>query len=57
MFTLGCPDLLVTTDQQALVKVLGHRSLANIPNPCLYRMKEKCIRFRFKIQYLKGEEN
>ena len=37
MFTLGC---------------LGNRSLADIPNPLLYRMKEKCLRFRFNIQYL-----
>ncbi len=50
MFTLGCPDLLVTTDQQALVKILGDKSLADIPNPRIYRLKERCMRFKYKIQ-------
>ena len=32
-FTLGCPNLLVTVDQQSLIPILGDRSLAVIPNP------------------------
>ena len=57
MFTLGCPDLLVTVDHQSLIPILGDRSLADIPNPRLYRLKEKCLRFRFQIQYLPGKRN
>ena len=57
MFTLGCPDLLVTVDHQSLIPILGDRSLADIPNLCLYRMKEKCLKFRFNIHYLPGKIN
>ena len=55
MFTLGCPDLQVTVDHQSLIPILGNRSLADIPNPRLYRFKEKFLRFRFKVQYLPGK--
>ena len=57
MFTLGCPNLLVTADHQPLISILGDKSLADIPNPRLYRFKEKCLRFRLKIQYLPGGKN
>merc|ERR1712082_351871 len=57
MFTLGCPDLLVTVDHQSLIPILGDRSLADIPNPRLYRLKEKCMRYKFDIQYLPGKNN
>ena len=30
---MGCPDLLVTVDQQSLIPILGDRSLAVIPYP------------------------
>ena len=36
---------------------MGHRSLVNIPNPRLHRLKEKCLRFRFKMQYCPGKDN
>ena len=52
MFTLGCP-----VDQQSFIAILGIRSLADIPNLRLYRLKEKCLRFKFKIQYLPGKVN
>ena len=57
IFTLGCPDLLVTVDHQSLIPILGDQSFAEIPNPCLYRMKEKCLKFRFNIHYLPGKIN
>ena len=57
MFTLGCPELLVTVDHFSLLAILGKRSLADIPNSRLYRLKKKCLRFRFKIQCLPGLKN
>ena len=57
MFTLGCPDLLVTVDHQPLISILGEKGLADIPNPRLYRFKERCMRFRFTIQCLPGGKN
>ena len=40
MFTLGCPNLLVTVDHEPLISILGDKGLADIPNPRLYRFKE-----------------
>ena len=57
MFTLGCKDLLVTTDHNPLVSILGNRSLEDIPNPRLLRLKEKTLRFRFEIKYCPGKMN
>ena len=57
MLILGCPDLLVTVDHHSLIPILGDRSLADIPNPRLYRLKEKGLRFWFQIQYLPGKNN
>ena len=55
MFTLGCPNLLIMMDHQPLISILGDKSLADIPR--LYRFKKKCLRYRFKIQYLHGNKN
>ena len=57
LFTLGCPDLLVTTDHQPLVCILGDKALEEIPNPRLLRLKEKTLRFQFNIQYCPGKWN
>ena len=35
MFTLGCPNLLVTVDHEPLISILGDKGLADIPNPRL----------------------
>ena len=55
MFTLGCPNLLVIVYHLPLIPILGDRSLADIPNPRLYRLKEKCLIFRFAIKYCPGK--
>ena len=57
MITLGYPDLLVTVDHLPLITILGERSLTDIPSPRLYRMKERCLRFKFKIQHCPGKDN
>jgi hypothetical protein len=38
-FTQGCDDLLVVTDHKPLVKILGDRTLDEIANPRLFRLK------------------
>ena len=35
MFTLGCPNLLVTVDHEPLVPILGNKDMADIANPRL----------------------
>ena len=57
MFTLGCKDLLVTTDHNPLVAILGSKSLEDIANPRLLRLKEKTLRYSFKIKYMPGKMN
>ena len=57
MITLSCPDLLVMVDHLPLIAILGDRSLADIRNLRLNRLKEKCLRFQFKIKYLPGPKN
>ena len=57
MFKLGFPNLLVTVDHLPLIPILGDRSLADIPNQRLYKLKEKCLRFRFTIRYCPGKLN
>ena len=57
MFTLGCEDLLVSTDHQPLVAILGNKKLEDIPNPRLVRLKEKTLRYRFTIKHTPGKYN
>ena len=56
-FILGCKDLIVATDHKPLVKVLGDRSLEDIFNPRLLNLKEKTLRYKFKIIHLAGRIN
>ena len=59
-FILGCPDLTiltVITDHKPLVKLFGDRSLNDIPNPRLLRLKERSLRYKFKIIHIPGVRN
>lgn len=56
-FVSGCSNLLVATDHKPLLKVLGDRKLENIDNPRLLRLKEKTLRYRFKMIYVPGKLN
>jgi hypothetical protein len=42
-FTMGCPDLLVITDHQPLLKIFGDRRLDEIDNPRLFRLKRRTL--------------
>ena len=56
-FVLGCTDLTVVTDHKPLIKVLGDRSLEDIHNPRLLNLKEKTLRYSFKIVHISGKKN
>lgn len=56
-FVLGCSDLTVIVDHKPLVKILGDRSLVDLPNARLRNIKEKTLRFKFDIRYLPGVKN
>ena len=53
-FTLGC-DNLVVRDHKPLVKLLGDRSLDEITNPRLFRIKQRTLLWRFDIEHTPGK--
>ena len=55
LFIIGCPNVIVVTDHQPLTGIFGDRDLGKINNPRLFRLKEKCLRYRFSIQHCPGK--
>ena len=53
-FVLGCSNLTVATDHKPLLKILSDRFLEDIPNARLRNLKEKTLRYRFKIVHIPG---
>ena len=56
-FVLGCDNLIIAVDHKHLVKVFGDRSLHDTENPRLRNLKEKTLRFRFRIVHVPGARN
>ena len=57
MFVLGCPDLIIATDHQPLLNILNDRALETIHNPRLSMLKEKTLRYSFKVIHVPGKLN
>ncbi len=53
-FVLGCEDLTIAVDHKPLLKILGNRSLEDLPNTRLRKLKEKTLRYRFKLTHIPG---
>ena len=53
-FVLGCSDLIIAVDHKPLLKVFGNRSLDDIPNPRLRNLKEKSLRYLFRMVHIPG---
>lgn len=53
-FVLGCDDLIIAVDHKPLLKILGDRCPEDIPNPRLRNLKEKSLRYRFRIVHVPG---
>ena len=53
-FVLGCSKLTIAVDHKPLLKIFGNRSLDEIPNTRLRNLKEKTLRYRFRITYVPG---
>ena len=47
MFILGCPELLVTVDLKALIKIFSDKAMEDIKNPRLFSLKERSLMYRF----------
>ena len=56
-FTQGCPNLRVATDHKPLVKIFGDRTLDEIRNTRLFRLKQRTLPWRFSIHHLPGTTN
>ena len=56
-FILGHPNLLVAVDHKPLVKIFGNSTMEDIPNPRLFRLKQKALRYRFTPCYVSGKKN
>lgn len=53
-FVLGCEDLILAVDHKPLLKILGNRSLDEISNGRLRNLKERTLRYRFRIVHVPG---
>ena len=51
-YTLGNTQLFVATDHKPLVKVFGDRSLGDISNPRLARLKKATLRWEFQVMHV-----
>ena len=56
-FTQGCNDLLVVTDHKPLVKILGDRTLDEISNTRIFRLKQRTLPWSFDIAHVPGKTN
>ncbi len=56
-YIMGCPDLTIVVDHAPLVKLLGDRSLHDISNPRLLRLKEKTLLYNYTIKHIPGVNN
>ena len=56
-FTQGCENLLVVTNHKPLVKIFEDRTLDEISNSRLFRLKQRTLPWCFDIQHLPGKSN
>ena len=56
-FTMGCEDLIVVVDHKPLVKIFSTRTLDEITNPRLFRLKRRKLMWKFDIEYQPGKSN
>ena len=53
-FVLGCSDLIIAVDHKPLLKIYGDRSLEENSNGRLRNLKEKTLRYKFRIVHIPG---
>ncbi len=56
-FMQGCDNLVVVNDHKPLVKIFGDRTLDEITNSRLFRLKQRTLPWRFDIKHLPGKSN
>ena len=56
-FRQGCDKLTVATDHKPLISLLGAKSLDQVPNVCLFRIKQRISMWKFEIVHCPGKTN
>ena len=56
-FTMGCDDLIVVVDHKPLTKILGDRTLDEISNPRIFRIKQRTLPWIYEIYWMPGKQN
>ena len=56
-FVLGCNELIIAVDHKPLLKIFGNRSLDEIANGRLRNLKERTLRYKFRITHIPGIKN
>lgn len=56
-FALGCTELIVAVDHKPLLKILGDRCLEDISNSRLRNLKERTLRYRYRMIHIPGVRN
>ena len=56
LFILGCDKITIAADHKPLLKILSDRSLETIPNARLRNLKEKALRYRFKVVFIPNSQ-
>lgn len=56
-FSQGCDKLLVVTDHKPLVKIFGDRTLDEVTNTRLFRLKQRTLQWKFDTAYMPGRTN
>ncbi|KAK3875649.1 hypothetical protein Pcinc_019503 [Petrolisthes cinctipes] len=54
-FTMGCRDLIITTDHKQLVKILRDQALDDITNPRLFRLNQRTLMWQYQIVHVPGK--
>ena len=53
-FVLSCNDLIIAVDHKPLLKIFSDRSLEEISNSRIRNLKEKPLRYRFRMIHIPG---
>ena len=56
-FTQRCDNLLVVTEHKPLVRLFGDRTLDEISNRRIFRLKQRTLPWRFSAEHMPGKEN
>ncbi len=56
-FTQSCDDLVVVTNHKPLVKILCSRTIDELNNSRIYRLKQRTLPWYFEVAHLPGKTN